>query len=147
MKSPFDTKSNAMRTAWLTVAVTIAVVMMFSALAWAARLYIVEPDSVAAACLSDQSSWQCTLRHQLVLGFTRNAFGIAAVIVGVLATVSRWRSLAVVAIACGVFGAVLYRYELSGVGLLLGALVLLRRAPQEERQDNAGSEQRTEATP
>jgi len=135
------------RVAWLTVCLAIAAISVFSCLAWLARLHIVEPESLAAACLSGQGGWQCALREQLVLGFTRNAFGIAAVIIGILATVARWRSLALAAIACGAVGAVLYRYELSGVGLLLGALVLLRRPPQEIRQQDAGGEQPTQTGP
>jgi hypothetical protein len=139
--------SDTARDVWIAVCLSIAAIAVFSAIAWWARVQIVEPEAVAAACLSGQGGWQCALREQLVLGFTRNAFGIAAVIVGVLATVSRWRSVALLAIACGVTGAILYRYELSGVGVLLGALVLLRRPPQEARQQDAGGEQPTQATP
>src|SRR5690349_11590612 len=95
--SPFQ--SERARNAWIAVGLTLATVAVFSALAWWARLHIVEPEAVAVACLSGQQGWQCALREQLVLGFTRNAFGTAAVIVGVLATVSRWRSVALLAIA------------------------------------------------
>ena len=140
-------QSDRARDAWLAISLTLAAIAVFTGIVWWARLQIVEPESVAAACLSGHDSWQCTLREQLVLGFTRNAFGIAAVIVGVLATVSRWRSVALLAIACGVTGAVLYRYELSGMGVLLGALVLLRRPPQETREQDAGREQPNQSAP
>jgi hypothetical protein len=140
-------KSDRTRDAWIAICLPLAAIAVFSGIAWWARVQIVEPESVAAACLSGHDSWQCALREQLVLGFTRNAFGIAAVIVGVLATVSRWRSVALLAIACGVTGAILYRYELSGVGVLLGAFVLLRRPPQEARQQDTGGEQPTQSTP
>lgn len=142
---------NEARADWLAIAAVVVFIAACSALAWWARLHIVEPELVAAACLADadgqQVAWQCSIRKQLVLGSTRNAFGIAAVIVGVLATVSRWRSVAALAVALGVMGAVFYRYELSGVGLLLGAFVLLRRPPQAVRPDNAGGEHRTQSTP
>jgi len=135
------------RAAWIAIGSVIVTVAGLSGLAWAARTMIVEPEALAAACLAGSDGWQCALREQLVLGFTRNAFGIAAVIVGILATVSRWRSLALAAVACGVVGAVLYRYELSGVGLLLGALVLLRRAPQDVGQQDRGGEQPAQPAP
>ena len=92
----------------------------------AVRFYIVEPESLASACAAGAADWRCSLRALVVYGFVNNVFGLASFIAGVLATIARWRWLAVIAMCAGVAGAVLYRFELAGVGLLLGALVLAR---------------------
>lgn len=128
------------RTQLVPLLLVLLIVSVTSALMWAARQFLVQPESLAAACAAGQGGWQCWLREQLVLGFTRNVFGMTALIAGVLATVSRWRSLAVLAIVAGVAGAMLYRYELAGAGLLLGGLVLLRRPPIDVRQKERDGE-------
>jgi hypothetical protein len=130
---------STFRTHLIALLLVILVVGVTSALMWAARQFLVQPESLAAACAAGQGGWQCWLREQLVLGFTRNVFGMTALVAGVLATVSRWRILAVLAIVSGVAGAMLYRYELAGAGLLLGALVLLR-SPTDVRQKERDGE-------
>ncbi len=116
--------------AW-SIGAALLIIATACVLTWLARRYIVEPEAIAHACAAGERSWQCTLREWLVFGFTRNVFGIAAVIVGLFASISRWRSLAIAAMCAGVAGAVLYRYELSGVGLLLGVLTWVRPAAKE----------------
>jgi hypothetical protein len=106
-----------------------AICIVTSALMLAVRFYIVEPEAVAQACATKSEGWRCMLREWAVFGFLRNLFGATAIVAGVLATVSRWRWLALPAILSGIAGAVLYTFELSGAGLLLGALVWVHRAP------------------
>jgi hypothetical protein len=110
-----------------------------TALASALRLRIVEPEAVAAACTAQGVGWRCALRGIAVVGFLNNVYGWTALLVGLFAVVSRWRSLALLALISGILGAVLYRFELSGVGLLFGALVWIQdptRTPLSDADNN-----------
>jgi hypothetical protein len=114
----------------------LAIVSTATAIMFAIRFYLIEPEPIALACAADQSGWRCAVREIAVAGFLRNAFGLTALITGVLVTVVRWRVLALVAILSGVAGAGLYRFELSGVGLLLGALTWVHRGMPRATQDD-----------
>ena len=119
------------RKALYSLAWLIAIVAAASGAMWVLRTRIVEPETVAQACLAGARDWRCPLREWLVFGFTRNIFGMAAAIAGVLAIISRWRGAALAAILLGVAGAMLYHYALSGAGLLLGALTWVRPAQRK----------------
>jgi hypothetical protein len=106
----------------------VALIAVGTAVALAVRLILVEPESVAAACVAGRG-WRCTLRELAVAGFLNNVYGTAAVVLGAFATIARSRWLAAAALLCGCFGAVLFSYQLSGAGLLLGALVWVRPRP------------------
>lgn len=110
-----------------------------SAVALGLRYGVVEPESVAATCLGQTPPGWCWVRQALVVGFSRNLFALSSLVAGVLATATRFRWLAVIAIVMGVMGSILYRFELAGVGLLLGALVFARS--DIERRKDAGSKQ------
>jgi hypothetical protein len=99
---------------------------MTSAIALGLRYGVIEPESVAATCLRADAPGWCWVRHILVVGFSRNLFALSSLVAGVLATATRARWLAVIAIVMGVMGSILYRFELAGAGLLLGALVFAR---------------------
>ena len=98
------------------------------------RFYLVEPEALAQACVANLRGWRCVVRQTAVFGFLHNVYGWMALITGAFATIARWRWLAVVAMIAGVGGAVLYTFELSGAGLLLGALVWAYRAPVSDEQ-------------
>lgn len=127
------------------LAVLLLMVGSTTALLLACRFYWVQPEVVAQACLAGELSWRCAVREVVVAGFVHNAFGWTALLTGILATVARWRWLAVLAIVAGVAGAVLYTFELSGIGLLLGALVWIQQAPLPDADDDR--KQQTECTP
>jgi hypothetical protein len=91
------------------------------------REFLVEPEPVALACAASPEGWRCIVRDWAVKGFLQNTYGTVAVIAGIAATLLRWRWIALIAVLAGVAGAVLYTFELSGVGLLLGALVWVHR--------------------
>ena len=120
----------------------VTIVAIASVALIAVRLYLVEPEAIALACASANEGWRCALREWAVFGFLRNIYGMVALIAGVLATITRWRWLALLAILAGIAGSVLYTFELSGVGLLLGALVWVHRSSK-----NRESEQQADATP
>jgi hypothetical protein len=109
----------------------LGMVAAATAVMLAVRFYLIEPESVALACAANNTGWRCLLRELAVAGFLRNAFGITALISGAIATVIRLRVLAALAILSGIAGAVLYTFELSGIGLLLGALTWVHRVPAQ----------------
>jgi hypothetical protein len=119
---------------WTSLLSALVIVAATTAAALAIRFYIVEPEEIARACMASSGGWRCIVRDSAVYGFLHNAFGWTALLTGAFATVIRWRWLAAVAIVAGVAGAVLYTFELSGAGLLLGALVWTHRAPMSDAQ-------------
>ena len=106
----------------------------------AVRFYLIEPEPMALACAANNSGWRCAVREIAVAGFLRNAFGLTALVAGVIVTVVRWRALALIAILSGVAGAVLYTFELSGVGLLLGALTWVHRGAHRAPTQDDGKQ-------
>ena len=92
----------------------------------AVRHLAIEPAAIAHAC--DPAPWTggCALRSAVIRIFVNQEVGWFTLAVGVLATLLRRRWLAALAIAAGTAGLVLYSFEPSAVGALLGALVLAR---------------------
>jgi hypothetical protein len=97
--------------------------------AFAVRKLFVEPDWIGQLCTSTAAPPWCLLRQGVVLGFARNVYGWASVAGAVVAVLFRSAPLAWFALAAGVFGCVLYRFDPAGAGVLLAALVLARLAP------------------
>ena len=92
------------------------------------RHAVVEPAAIAQAC--DPAPWSgwCAARSALVRTFSTQALGWLALAAGVLATLGTWLAPARAALALGAAGLVLYCYEPSAVGALLGAMALNRAA-------------------
>jgi len=109
-----------MKRHYLSLLSLLVIIAVASAAFLAIRFYLIEPESVALACASVNEGWRCALREWAVFGFLRNIFGMTALIAG----------------------SVLYTFELSGVGLLLGALVWVHRSSK-----NRESEQNASAAP
>lgn len=99
------------------------------ALAFALRLYAIEPSHIGHAC--DPSPWSgwCAARTALIMTFRFQEIGWAALAAGIAATLLRRAWLGQLALALGFIGLVLYSYEPAAVGALLGALVLFRPRP------------------
>lgn len=105
-------------------------------LALLVRYLVVEPAWIAHAC--DPAPWSgwCAARSVLIRSFSTQALGWLSLAAGGAALLV-WRSqaagratdaLAQVALAAGAAGLVLYCFEPSAVGALLGALALNRDA-------------------
>src|SRR5712672_114542 len=114
--------------------VVFGIVAVTTTLMLLVRFFIVEPEEIATLCAAHMPGWKCLVRDTAVFGFLHNVYGWTALLAAAFATIARWRWLALLAILAGVAGAVLYTFELSGVGLLLGALVWVQRAPVPEEQ-------------
>lgn len=90
------------------------------------RHLAVEPAAIAHAC--DPAPWQgwCAARSALILAFATQGIGWAALAAGLYATWRRDHRWAQAALVLGSAGLVLYSFEPSVLGALLGAMVLLR---------------------
>lgn len=94
-----------------------------------ARHRMIEPADIGHLCDAGQGPWWCDLRLAIIMSFSRGWLGWFVLGGGLVATVLRWRWLAVCAALGGVAGLVLYQFVFSAAGLLLGLLVLARPAP------------------
>jgi hypothetical protein len=110
-----------------------AVAAVTAASTYAVRYFVIEPRGMHEHCELQAGSTLCVFRRAVVVGFDWNVFSLASLALGVLALVLRVRSCAWAAVILGVVGALLYRIEFAGFGLLCGALALARPpfAPQD----------------
>jgi hypothetical protein len=92
----------------------------------AIRYLVIEPDAVAQACLAYSVGLQCKLRDAAIYGFSRQLYGPISLAAAVLGAIGALRPFAILAMMTGMAGVVLYDFDLSAVGLLLGALLYLR---------------------
>ncbi|MCX7231825.1 MAG: hypothetical protein NTW15_22980 [Burkholderiales bacterium] len=103
-----------------------AIACVALAAALALRHLAIEPASIAHACDPQPWAGACALRSAAVRLFVNQEIGWLAFVAGAAATVQRGPRLATAALAAGAAGLVLYSYEPSAFGALLGALVLAR---------------------
>ena len=109
------------------VLLPLGVVLSALALAGLARYWLVEPADLTATC--DAAPWQgaaCVLRSLTVQAFAAQRLGGLALACALLALVMRWRGAALLALAAGSAGLVLYSTRLAAPAVLLAALVLVR---------------------
>ncbi|MEO8810142.1 MAG: hypothetical protein ABI386_07850 [Rhodanobacter sp.] len=91
----------------------------------AVRFGLIESSAIGQFCSSHQS-WGCDVRLGLVMGFLHNIYGVAALVVAVMALVWSRRTIAWLAAALGIFAIQLYCVEAGALALLVGSLRLLR---------------------
>jgi len=118
---------------WRLAAVPVGAVVAALVLASLARHQLVEPADLTARC--DAAAWEgiaCTFRTLTIQAFAGQRLGTLALAAAVIATLTRWRALAIAAVAAGSAGLVLYSTLLSAPAVLLAALVLAR--PAEARR-------------
>jgi hypothetical protein len=92
-----------------------------------ARYCLVEPADLTATC--DAQPWQgaaCVLRTLTVQAFAAQRLGGTALALGLLALLTRWRRVALMALAAGSAGLVLYSTTLAAPAVLLAGLALVR---------------------
>lgn len=95
-------------------------------LALLARHLVVEPAHIAHACDPEPWAGWCAARTLLIVAFSTHAIGWISLGAGIAATLTRSRLAAQVALVAGSAGLVLYSFERSAFGALLGLLVLAR---------------------
>jgi glycerol uptake facilitator-like aquaporin len=117
----------------------VATVVVAYAIATAVRYGLVERDDLGSICQTAASPWWCDLRMLVIRGFLNDVFGRASLVLAALAIWRRSALAAMLAVAIGTFGMVLYSFSWSGIGMLGGALVLARL--QGQWQQHGQSEQ------
>ena len=107
-------------------------VLLFAAalagIAAAIRYLLIEPDEMGARCTVERmtASGLCRLRGWAIQGFARHLYGPISLATAVLGWIGDSAYLAVLAMIVGMCGVVLYDFDIAAVGLLLGALLLVR---------------------
>jgi hypothetical protein len=136
MTNPVDRPADRR---WIAYGALVVALVIAAAVVGKYRL--VEPMAYAAACERHEGPWfGCLLRDTLVVLFVKNIAGMASVVFGVWATVTRTRVLALAALAMGGVSIVLYRYDSAAIGVMLGLLVLAREVTGGKQQ-SAGKDQ------
>ena len=114
---PSPLRRRFFKAAWLVPLVVGAVAL---ALGLAARYLWIEPREMGLACADLPPPWWCTPRLGEVYFHQWNGWGL-------IALVFRFYWLALIGLAAGLMGLVLYNAGLAAVGLLAALLVVLRR--------------------
>jgi hypothetical protein len=135
--SPADSRS-AQQAGWraaLAAPMVAPFVAPFIALSGAlllaslARYRLVEPASLTALC--DAMPWDsttCIVRSLTVQAFADGRLGMLALTLAVLALLTRWRTVGLIALAAAAAGLVLYSTRWAAPAALLAGLALLRTA-------------------
>jgi hypothetical protein len=95
------------------------------ATAWL-RYDFIEPPALAHLCDDSNGPASCGLRTAIVIGFNTYGFGIAALIVTLIALFSKKPAIAWLASALGLFALIMYCYYAGAIALLIGCLRLVR---------------------
>jgi len=121
--APRTARPSALRRALLAASIVAAAM----GVAFALRIFAIEPPEPAWACQSTSPPWWCPLRQGGIEALRWGALGFVALAAGAFGL---WRGCgraALLALGCGAGGLVLYAAEPAAGGLLLGSLALLRR--------------------
>jgi hypothetical protein len=116
------------RPMWNRVIKVLVIAAVLAAVMQTIRLLLIEPDAIALLCESGAAHWQCQLRDVVIQGFARHLYGPISIVAVLIAGFSGKRVFAVLAMIFGMAGAVFYDFDLAAVGLLLGALLLVRNS-------------------
>ncbi len=122
------------RSAWLgplAAPLVAPFVVLFAALLLAslARYRLVEPAALTAMC--DALPWnspRCIVRSLTVQAFADGRLGMLALALALLALLTRWRTVGLIALAAAGAGLVLYSTRWAAPAALLAGLSLLRAA-------------------
>jgi len=115
------------------VIATIAVTVMVAYIGAATLRYgLIEREDLGLLCDSPAAPWWCSLL--IIKAFLHDVFGLTSVALAALAAWRRSAVAAVLAVAIGTVGMVLYGFSWSGAGVLGGALVLARLQGQWQQQ-------------
>jgi len=108
------------------IALPWLLIVVIGVLAAWLRYGFIEPPAFGHACEDGNASGWCWARQLVVIGFNTYGYGIAAIVVTVLAMIGKKPWLAALAAALGMFALMLYCYYAGAVALLVGSLRLLR---------------------
>lgn len=109
-----------------SAAATLLVLLILAA-AMALRYRLVEPSSVGLLCNAGTGPWWCALRAVVIGLFGSGLIGLASLVTAVLAHLLDRRGLALIALATGAAGLVLYNADAAAAGFVIGLLRAVRR--------------------
>jgi uncharacterized membrane protein len=118
------------------------VLSVTTSLLLAIRFMLVEPDEVAIACTGQAIALSCRIRNAAIYGFAHHLFGPISLVAAALAWIGAMRLFAVVAAIAGIAGMVLYDFDVSGFGMLLGVVLYLRLCLRQLRGTSSAAEAR-----
>jgi hypothetical protein len=122
-----------------SVAQVAAVVAVAYTVAASVRYGLIEGDDLAPACERASPPGWCDLRMLVIQAFLHDAFGLASVGCAAIALWRRSRAFALLAVAVGTGGMVLYNFTWAGVGVIAGAMVLARlEDPRQQDREPEG---------
>ena len=114
-----------------TIAATVVVAYLVAA---AVRYGLIEREDLGLLCDTAAAPWWCSVRLLIIKAFLHDVFGLSSVVLAAAAAWRRSGAVAVLAVAIGTIGMVLYGFTWSGIGVLGGALVLARLQGQGQQQ-------------
>ena len=114
-----------------TIAATVVVAYLVAA---AMRHGLIEREDLGLLCDTPAAPWWCSVRLLIIKAFLHDVFGLSSVVLAAAAAWRRSGAVAVLAVAVGTVGMVLYGFTWSGIGVLGGALVLARLQGQGQQQ-------------
>jgi hypothetical protein len=117
-----------------TTVIGIVAALAF-AIAAALRFALIEPEALAHVCESHSAPGWCAIRGAVVFFARSSWLGGAALLTGVIATVSRSSRWALAALGLGLAALLLYSAAAGAVTFLLGGLVLARCVATGRQQD------------
>lgn len=111
---------------WAPLAAPLLALLCALLLASLARYRLVEPAALTALC--DAMPWdspRCIVRSLTVQAFANGRLGIFALALAMLALLTRWRTIGLIALAAAGAGLVLYSTRWAAPAALLAGLALL----------------------
>jgi hypothetical protein len=115
------------------VAMIAATVVAAYLVAATVRYGLIEREDLGLLCDTEAAPWWCSVRLLIIKAFLHDVFGLSSVVLAAAAAWRRSRAVAVLAVAIGTVGMVLYGFTWSGIGVLGGALVLARLQGQGQQ--------------
>lgn len=128
--------------AWLAAVLTCAVAL---ALAAGARYWLIEPAGVSARCDAGAADGWCLVRAWTIQLFVHQRIGWLALGLGLIAYLTRWRSVACVGLFAACAGLVLYTAGLCAPAALLALLALVRKPKTIDPASTINSRQKASA--
>jgi hypothetical protein len=114
-----------------TIAATVLAAYLVAA---TVRYGLIEREDLGLLCDTEAAPWWCSVRLLIIKAFLHDVFGLSSVVLAAAAAWRRSGTVAVLAVAIGTIGMVLYGFTWSGIGVLGGALVLARLQGQGQQQ-------------
>ena len=126
MPNPVESLQSSRRSAGRRGLIALMVGACALGIALVTRYLWIEPSSMGLACAALPPPWWCAPRTAVILIHQWNGWGLAALAAGIGALIFRLYPLALIGLAVGLCGVVLYNAGLAAVGLLAALLLVLR---------------------